>query len=264
MKKRSRVLLVVIMILAMFTACGGGNSGSNVNGGNDANMEDDYLDLDTEYNAPENNANDSEAESSKVVLEGAYWLHEEEVFRTGFIMDGNGKYRELRNGDLVEGTYEMLDVYESSEGIEYSFTLDLDGMVEERFLIISTDGKIYVEPFVYAVVDEETFYGKEEETTPGPAPTIKYAFEGKYFIMKNTGSGQMMIFFDGANAHCKYEVGGTQLIPYTFDGVNTITFTGGYEGTFTYDAASETLYTDMMSGQTYVLSDKATFDAFGN
>lgn len=264
MKKRFSILLAIVTTVALVTGCGGGNTGSNVDAGNDAELGDNYVDLNTEYNEPENNGNDSEAESSKVVLEGVYWLHEEEVFRTGFIMDGNGKYSELRNGSLVEGTYEMLDVYELPEGTEYSFTLNIGGIVEDCYITISTDGKIYQEPFIYAVVDEETFYGKEEETTPGPAPTIKYAFEGKYYIMKDTGSGQMMIYFDGVNAHCKYEVGGTQLIPYTFDGVNTISFTGGYEGTFTYDAANETLYTNMMGGETYILSDKATYDAFGN
>ena len=162
MKKKLCVILIMGMMLAMLTACGG-NAGSNT----DTSMDDEYSDMGPEYNETENaSGNDSTSDDSEAVLEGIYWLHEEDVFRTGFYMDGNGKYIELRNYDVVEGTYEMFDVYKTSEGTEYEVILHLDGNVESYFFMISADGKIYQEPFVYSVVDEATFYAKDEETTP--------------------------------------------------------------------------------------------------
>ena len=164
MKKKISILLVMMMTLAMLTACGG-NAGSNA----DADMDDAYLDLGPEYIGTENsqnsNVNGSGSNTSKAALEGVYWLHEDDVFRTGFYMDGNGKFIEMRNYDVVEGTYEMVSVYEVPEGIEYEIMRHLGGTVETIFYLISTDGKIEQEPFVYSVVDEKTFYAKEEETT---------------------------------------------------------------------------------------------------
>ena len=254
MKKKISILLVMMMTLAMFTACGS-NAGSNA----DADMDDAYLDLGPEYIGTENsqnsNVNGSGSNTSKAALEGVYWLHEDDVFRTGFYMDGNGKFIEMRNYDVVEGTYEMVSVYEVPEGIEYEIMRHLGGTVETIFYLISTDGKIEQEPFVYSVVDEKTFYAKEEETTPNSgqgqgnenANTNTNGIAGVYWVTYDAyGEGDKQGFYvDGNGKYIRLYTDGT-IREFSYKEITTNSVSDGIE---------YMIYGDDMGGMAYILGN---------
>lgn len=278
MKKKLSILLVMALTFVMLTACGGGNSTPDA-GMNPEDFDDSYMDNvgtgDVVAGTEEEDTVTKE-ENSKYKypeFEGKYWLttsnsQGDTNIREGFYLDGKGKFIKMYTcasyTEIEEFTYEEIFVSEVPNGTEYTFEVYKNGepMAQEMW-VVSQDGKIHIEfpgipeahPFDYEVVDEASFYIKLDAQKENVTPTIKYAFEGKNYVMSDENGEQLRVYFDGANMHCTYQDGSVQLIPYSFDGVNTISLTGGYAGTYTYNEAADTLFTYMFNsfdGTTFV------------
>lgn len=195
MKKKISILLVVTMIVAILSACGGGNN-SNPNTDASAGNEDGVI-SGTESDANvENEAGDAgSAITDFSGFEGKYWYLMDYVddgmgpCKYGFYLDGNGTMTQItcyQDGRYEESTckYDSLTAEKTEDGIAYTFNRYYGGDSEpvEGYWVVNTEGRISQQFWAedgefycdYSPVDKGEFYAKNESSGGGNSGTSDY------------------------------------------------------------------------------------------